>query len=101
MPANHGAAWCAFSASRGQARARSDTGERARRDEPDYAQSGGAYPDTNKKFPVAIVTLELEYLVGNNRTQLMILLISVVVVLDDRLPERGQSSPGAGQQAKS
>jgi putative ABC transport system permease protein len=39
------------------------------------------YPDTNKKFPAAIVRAELEHLVGNNRTQLMILLISVVVVL--------------------
>lgn len=39
------------------------------------------YPDTNKKFPAAIVTEELEHLVGNNRTQLMILLISVAVVL--------------------
>jgi putative ABC transport system permease protein len=39
------------------------------------------YPDTNKKFPVAIVKEELEHLVGNNRTQLMILLISVAVVL--------------------
>ncbi|HST79085.1 MAG TPA: ABC transporter permease, partial [Verrucomicrobiae bacterium] len=39
------------------------------------------YPDTNKKFPVAIVKQELEHLVGNNRTQLMILLIAVAVVL--------------------
>jgi putative ABC transport system permease protein len=39
------------------------------------------YPNTNKKFPVAVVTTELEYLVGNNRTQLMVLLVSVAVVL--------------------
>jgi putative ABC transport system permease protein len=39
------------------------------------------YPDTNKKFPAAIVTEEREHLVGKNRTQLMILLISVGVVL--------------------
>lgn len=39
------------------------------------------YPDTNKKFSTAIVTTELENLVGDNRTQLMILLISVAVVL--------------------
>ena len=39
------------------------------------------YPNTNKKFSVAIVTTELEHLVGENRTQLMILLVSVAVVL--------------------
>ncbi len=39
------------------------------------------YPDSNKKFPSATVTTELEHLVGNNRTQLMILLVSVAVVL--------------------
>jgi putative ABC transport system permease protein len=39
------------------------------------------YPDSNKHFPAATVTTELEHLVGNNRTQLMILLVSVAVVL--------------------
>ena len=39
------------------------------------------YPDTNKKFPAATVTPELEHLVGRNRTQLIILLVSVAVVL--------------------
>ena len=39
------------------------------------------YPDTNKKFPVATVQPELEHLVGRNRTQLVILLVSVAVVL--------------------
>jgi putative ABC transport system permease protein len=39
------------------------------------------YPDSNKKFPAVTVTTELEHLVGNNRTQLMILLVSVAVVL--------------------
>ena len=39
------------------------------------------YPDTNKKFPAATVTTELEHLVGRNRTQLVILLVSVAVVL--------------------
>jgi len=39
------------------------------------------YPDTNKKFPVATVLPELEHLVGRNRTQLVILLVSVAVVL--------------------
>jgi putative ABC transport system permease protein len=39
------------------------------------------YPDTNKKFPAATVLPELEHLVGRNRTQLVILLVSVAVVL--------------------
>ncbi|HWG48974.1 MAG TPA: ABC transporter permease [Candidatus Acidoferrales bacterium] len=39
------------------------------------------YPNTNKKFSTAVVSTELEHLVGNNRTQLMILLVSVAVVL--------------------
>ena len=39
------------------------------------------YPDTNKKFPAATVITELEHLVGRNRTQLVILLVSVAVVL--------------------
>lgn len=39
------------------------------------------YPDTNKKFPSALVIPELEHLVGRNRTQLVILLVSVAVVL--------------------
>ncbi len=39
------------------------------------------YPDTNKKFPSVGMKLELEYLVGNTRTRMMILLISVGVVL--------------------
>lgn len=39
------------------------------------------YPDTNKKFSTALVSTELEYLVGDNRPQLMILLVSVAVVL--------------------
>jgi predicted permease len=39
------------------------------------------YPDTNKKFPAATVIPELEHLVGRNRTQLVILLVSVAVVL--------------------
>ena len=39
------------------------------------------YPDTNKKFPVAIVTEEREHLVGKNRTLLILLLISVALVL--------------------
>ncbi|HKW74614.1 MAG TPA: ABC transporter permease [Terriglobales bacterium] len=39
------------------------------------------YPDDNKHFPAATVIQELEHLVGNNRTQLMILLVSVAVVL--------------------
>jgi predicted permease len=39
------------------------------------------YPDTNKKFPAATVMPELEHLVGRNRTQLVILLVSVAVVL--------------------
>ncbi len=39
------------------------------------------YPDTNKKFPAATVQPELEHLVGRNRTQLVILLVSVAVVL--------------------
>jgi putative ABC transport system permease protein len=39
------------------------------------------YPDTNKKFPAATVTTELEHLVGNNRAGLMVLVISVAVVL--------------------
>jgi predicted permease len=39
------------------------------------------YPDTNKKFSTAIVITELEHLVGDSRTRLMILLAAVVVVL--------------------
>ena len=39
------------------------------------------YPDTNKKFATAIVTTELEHLVGDSRVRLTILLISVAVVL--------------------
>ena len=39
------------------------------------------YPDTNKKFPAATVITELEHLVGRSRTQLVILLVSVAVVL--------------------
>ncbi|MGC2695309.1 MAG: ABC transporter permease [Candidatus Angelobacter sp.] len=39
------------------------------------------YPDTNKKFPAVTVTSELEYLVGDNRTRLLILVVSVAVVL--------------------
>jgi putative ABC transport system permease protein len=39
------------------------------------------YPDSNKKFPAATVTTELEYLVGNNRFGLMVLVVSVAVVL--------------------
>ena len=39
------------------------------------------YPDTNKKFATAMVTTELEHLVGDSRVRLMILLMSVVVVL--------------------
>ncbi|HEY1938535.1 MAG TPA: ABC transporter permease [Candidatus Angelobacter sp.] len=39
------------------------------------------YPDTNKKFPSTTVMTELEHLVGRNRTQLVILLVSVAVVL--------------------
>ena len=39
------------------------------------------YPDTNKKFVAAVVTTELERLVGNNRPRLVILLVSVAVVL--------------------
>ncbi len=39
------------------------------------------YPDTNKKFPSTTVITELEHLVGRNRTQLVILLVSVAVVL--------------------
>lgn len=39
------------------------------------------YPDTNKKFPAATVITELEYLVGNNRFGLMVLVVSVAVVL--------------------
>jgi putative ABC transport system permease protein len=39
------------------------------------------YPDTNKKFATGIVTTELEQLVGNNRTGLIVLLVSVAVVL--------------------
>ncbi|MGH9567649.1 MAG: ABC transporter permease, partial [Candidatus Angelobacter sp.] len=39
------------------------------------------YPDTNKKFSTAIVTSELEHLVGDSRLRLMILLVSVAVVL--------------------
>jgi len=39
------------------------------------------YPDTNKKFPAVTVTTELEYLVGNNRFGLMVLVVSVAVVL--------------------
>ena len=39
------------------------------------------YPDTNKKFSAATVLPELEHLVGRNRTQLVILLVSVAVVL--------------------
>jgi predicted permease len=39
------------------------------------------YPDTNKHFATAIVTTELEHLVGDSRARLMILLGSVLVVL--------------------
>jgi len=39
------------------------------------------YPDTNKKFPNATVTTQLDHLAGNNRPRLMILLVSVAVVL--------------------
>lgn len=39
------------------------------------------YPDTNKNFSTAIVTTELEHLVGDSRARLMILLVSVLVVL--------------------
>ena len=39
------------------------------------------YPDTNKKFPAAIVVTELEFLIGNNRPGLIILTLSVVFVL--------------------
>lgn len=39
------------------------------------------YPDSNKKFPAATVTTELEHLVGNNRPGLMIVVVSVAVVL--------------------
>jgi putative ABC transport system permease protein len=39
------------------------------------------YPDTNKKFPAVTVIPELEHLVGRSRTQLVILLVSVAVVL--------------------
>jgi predicted permease len=39
------------------------------------------YPDENKKFATAIVTTELEHLVGASRPQLIILLVSVGVVL--------------------
>lgn len=39
------------------------------------------YPDTNRNFSNAIVITELEHLVGDSRTRLMILLASVVVVL--------------------
>lgn len=39
------------------------------------------YPDTNRKFSTAIVTAELEHLVGDSRARLMILLGSVLVVL--------------------
>ena len=39
------------------------------------------YPDTNKKFPSVGLTTELEHLVGNTRSRMVILLISVGVVL--------------------
>ena len=39
------------------------------------------YPDSNKKFSTAIVTSELEYLVGDNRTRLVIVVVSVLFVL--------------------
>ncbi|HKD82960.1 MAG TPA: ABC transporter permease [Candidatus Angelobacter sp.] len=39
------------------------------------------YPDTNKKFPSVGMKRELEYLVGNTRPRMIILLISVGVVL--------------------
>jgi len=39
------------------------------------------YPDTNKKFPAATVITELEYLLGNSRPTLVILILAVVFVL--------------------
>jgi putative ABC transport system permease protein len=40
------------------------------------------YPDSNKKFPAAIVMTELDHLVGpNNRFGLMVVMVSVAVVL--------------------
>jgi putative ABC transport system permease protein len=39
------------------------------------------YPDTNKKFPSVGLTTELEHMVGNTRSRMVILLISVGVVL--------------------
>ncbi len=39
------------------------------------------YPDTNKKFPSVGMAPELEYLVGNTRPRMIILLVSVGVVL--------------------
>ncbi|HET6933619.1 MAG TPA: ABC transporter permease [Candidatus Angelobacter sp.] len=39
------------------------------------------YPDTNKHFASAIVTTELEHLVGKSRTGLVVLLVSVAFVL--------------------
>ena len=39
------------------------------------------YPDTNKKFPAVGMSTELEYMVGNTRPRMVILLISVGVVL--------------------
>jgi putative ABC transport system permease protein len=44
-------------------------------------QLASQYPDTNKKFSVAEVLPELEYMVGNTRPRLVILLVSVGVVL--------------------
>jgi predicted permease len=39
------------------------------------------YPDTNKKFPSVQLIIELEYLVGNTRPRLILLLVFVGVVL--------------------
>jgi len=39
------------------------------------------YPDTNKKFPAIGMSSELNYLVGDNRPRMIILLVSVGVVL--------------------
>ncbi|HET9283427.1 MAG TPA: ABC transporter permease [Candidatus Angelobacter sp.] len=39
------------------------------------------YPDTNKKFPTVGMSPELEYLIGDTRPRMIVLLISVGVVL--------------------
>jgi putative ABC transport system permease protein len=58
------------------------TMERAREEMNVIARGLAAqYPDTNKKFPSVGLTTELEHMVGNTRSRMVILLISVGVVL--------------------